>query len=115
MENGAYTIASGAVEVEFKADERIVNLPHVYLSHIAINFDVAPEDAATFSVAVVSESGLEIKVVELSVIKEVVVLHEFSIQLPLVRGDILKMVYPKSNLNLLRMRRKNRLLARMRL
>ena len=94
MENGAYTIASGAIVVEFKADERIDNLPHVYLSHIAINFDVGPEDAAVFSISVVSESGFEIEVVELSVIKEVVVLHEFSIQLPLVRGDTLKMVYP---------------------
>ena len=94
MENGIYTIDSGPVDVDFKSDDRITNLPHVYISHLAVNFDVAPDDVAVFSVAVVSASGFEIKVAELDMLKEEVALHEFSTQLPLVRGDVVKMVYP---------------------
>ena len=93
MENGVYTIASGPVSVDFKGDDRITNLPHVYISHLAVNFDVAPDDVAAFSVAVVSASVFEIKVAELDVLKEEVVLHEFSTQLPLARGDVLKIKY----------------------
>ena len=94
MKNGTYEIEEGAVAVEFSSDDRITNLPHVYISHLAVNFDVAPDDVAVFSVAVVSASGFEIKVAELDMLKEEVVLHEFSTQLPLVRGDVVKMVYP---------------------
>ena len=94
MENGVYRIDSGTVEVEFKGDEGNKNLPHVYISHLAVNFDVAPDDVAAFSVVVVSASGFEIKVAELDVLKEEVALHEFCTQLPLARGDVVKMVYP---------------------
>ena len=35
MENGTYTIASGAVNIDFRSDERITNLPHTYISQVA--------------------------------------------------------------------------------
>ena len=38
MENGTYEIPSGPVAVVFKGDEKNKNLPHVYVSRLAIEF-----------------------------------------------------------------------------
>ena len=94
MQNGVYTIASGAVAVEFKNDDRIENLPHVYVSHIALNFGTAPVDASKVSIAVVDASDFEVVVENLDVVGKAVVFYEFATRLPLVRGDALKIAYP---------------------
>ena len=94
MENGTYRIDSGAADVEFKCDERIMNLPHVYVSHIAINFGTAPVDPSKVSIAVVDVSGFEVVVANLDVVGKAVVLYEFATRLPLVRGDSIKIAYP---------------------
>ena len=94
MENGTYTIASGAVAVEFKCDERIMNLPHVYVSRIAINFGTVPVDDSKVSISVVDASGFEIQVANLDVVGKAVVLYEFATRLPLGMGDSVKIAYP---------------------
>ena len=93
MQNGVYTIASGAVAVEFKSDDRIENLPHVYVSHIALNFGTAPVDASKVSIAVVDASGFEVVVANLEVVGKAVVFYEFATRLPLARGDVVKVSY----------------------
>ena len=94
MDNGVYTIASGAVAVEFKGDEGNKNIPFVYVSHIAMNFGAQPDGLSAVLISVVDASGFEIRVMDLSVARKDVVLHEFATQLPLARGESLKIVYP---------------------
>ena len=94
MQNGVYSIDSGAVDVEFKNDDRILNLPHVYVSHIAVNFGTAPVDPSKVSIAVVDASDFEIVVANLDVVGKAVLLYEFATRLPLARGDVVKIAYP---------------------
>ena len=94
MENGTYTIDSGVVDVEFKSDDRITNLPHVHISHLAFNFGTAPVDPSKVSIAVVDVSGFEVVLANLDVVGKAVVFYEFATRLPLVRGDSVKIAYP---------------------
>ena len=94
MENGTYTIDSGVVDVEFKSDDRITNLPHVYVSHIALNFGTVPVDASKVSIAVVDASGFEVVLANLDVVGKAVVFYEFASRLPMSRGDVVKVAYP---------------------
>ena len=94
MQNGVYSIDSGAVDVELKSDDRLLNFPHVYVSHIAINFETAPVDVSKVSIAVVDESDFEIVVANLDVVGKAVLLYEFASRLPLARGDVVKIAYP---------------------
>ena len=93
MENGRYEIASGAVDVEFKSDERITNLPHIYVSQVAIEFDSAPVDAAKVAVFVVSGLDFEIQVADFLVVGRTFSIYEFTVHLPLVQGEVLKIKY----------------------
>ena len=66
-ENGTYKILSGPVSVEFKSDERITNLPHIYVSLISVDFDTAPVDDAKIGVYVANSSGFETQIAEMIV------------------------------------------------
>ena len=93
MENGTYTIVSGAVNIDFRSDERITNLPHTYISQVAIELDTAPVDDSKVAVFVVGASGFDIQVADFLVVGRTFSLHEFTVHLPLVQGEVLKIKY----------------------
>ena len=97
MENGTYEIPSGPVSVDFKGDEKNKNLPHVYVSRLAIELDTAPVAEAKVAVFVMSASGFEIQVADFLVSGRTFSIYEFTVHLPLVQGEILKIKYPNED------------------
>ena len=94
MQNGVYTIASGAVAVEFKGDEGNTNLPYVYVSHIAMSLGAQPDGLTKVILSVVDASGFEIVIAKLDVERKDFLFYEFATRLPLAVGESLKIVYP---------------------
>ena len=92
MENGKYNIASGAVDVSFSRDERIYNLPHVYITHLALDFAAVPSLEGAVEIFV-GDDDFTVQLLALNPVGKSFLMHEFPTKMPMILEDALLIRY----------------------
>lgn len=93
MENGKYNIERGAVDVSFSRDERTTyNLPHVYVTQLALDFGTVPSMEGVVEVSV-GDDDFKVQLLALNPVGKSFLTHEFETKLPMTSADALLIQY----------------------
>ena len=93
MENGEYNIERGAVDVSFSRDERTTyNLPHVYVTHLVLDFAAVPSLEGVVEVSV-GDDDFKVQLLAIDPVGKSFVVHEFETKLPMTSKDALLIRY----------------------